>query len=164
MHFQLITLLRRLNDTYSKTRAAGFGDEVKRRIMIGTYALSSGYYDAYYIKAQKVRRLISEDFMKAYEKCDVLLTPTAPSAAFAIGENEEDPIKMYLNDVFTVPASLAGLPGMSVPAGLDSKGLPLGLQILGRPWDEEMVLRVGHFMEQAANFTAKPAFQGKIAA
>ncbi|MCI5060959.1 MAG: Asp-tRNA(Asn)/Glu-tRNA(Gln) amidotransferase subunit GatA [Alphaproteobacteria bacterium] len=146
-----------LNDTYSNTRAAGFGDEVKRRIMIGTYALSSGYYDAYYIKAQKVRHLISEDFMKAYEKCDVLLTPTAPSAAFAIGENEDDPIKMYLNDIFTVPASLAGLPGMSVPAGLDANGLPLGLQILGRPWDEETVLRVSQSIEKAANFTAKPA-------
>ena len=153
-----------LNDTYAKTRSAGFGDEVKRRIMIGTYALSSGYYDAYYIKAQKVRRLISEDFMKAYEKCDVLLTPTAPSAAFAIGENEDDPIKMYLNDVFTVPASLAGLPGMSVPAGLDSQGLPLGLQVIGKPWDEEMVLRVGQMIEKAANFTAQPDYEGKLAA
>lgn len=153
-----------LNDTYSKTRAEGFGDEVKRRIMIGAYALSSGYYDAYYIKAQKVRRLISEDFMKAYEKCDILLTPTAPSAAFALGENEDDPIKMYLNDVFTVPASLAGLPGMSVPAGLDAKGLPLGLQIIGKPWDEEMVLRVGGALEKAANFTAEPNFAAKLAA
>lgn len=153
-----------LTESYELTRAAGFGDEVKRRIMIGTYALSSGYYDAYYIKAQKVRRLISNDFMEAYKKCDVLLTPTAPSAAFALGENEDDPIKMYLNDVFTVPASLAGLPGMSVPAGVDSLGLPLGLQIIGRPWDEENVLRVGHAIEKSANFKQMPQFIEKIAA
>ncbi len=153
-----------LNDTYENTRAQGFGDEVKRRIMIGTYALSSGYYDAYYIKAQKVRRLISNDFMDAYQQCDALLTPTAPSAAFAIGENEDDPIKMYLNDIFTVPASLAGLPGMSVPAGLDKQGLPLGLQILGRPWDEETVLRVSHSIEKSANFTALPSSTKKLAA
>ncbi|MEM6812314.1 MAG: Asp-tRNA(Asn)/Glu-tRNA(Gln) amidotransferase subunit GatA [Pseudomonadota bacterium] len=153
-----------LNDTYSKTRAAGFGDEVKRRIMIGTYALSSGYYDAYYIKAQKVRRLISEDFINAYQECDALLTPTAPSAAFVIGENEDDPIKMYLNDVFTVPSSMAGMPGMSVPAGLNADGLPLGLQIIGRPWDEETVLRVSHAVEKQANFTAKPEYSTKMAA
>lgn len=145
-----------LNEMYKKTRAEGFGDEVKRRILIGTYVLSAGYYDAYYIKAQKVRRLIAEDFIKAYEKCDVLLTPTAPSAAFAIGENEDDPIKMYLNDVFTVPASLAGVPAMSIPAGLDSKGLPLGMQIIGRPWEEKLVLRVAHIMEQKAAFNALP--------
>jgi aspartyl-tRNA(Asn)/glutamyl-tRNA(Gln) amidotransferase subunit A len=153
-----------LNATYENTRAKGFGDEVKRRIMIGTYALSSGYYDAYYIKAQKVRRLISQDFMSAFEKCDALLTPTAPSAAFAIGENEDDPIKMYLNDVFTVPASLAGLPGMSVPTSLNASGLPLGLQILGRPWDEETVLRVGGVLETASNFTATPDLAAKLAA
>lgn len=153
-----------LNDTYSSTRAEGFGDEVKRRIMIGTYALSSGYYDAYYIKAQKVRRLISEDFTKAYEQCDALLTPTAPSAAFAVGENEDDPIKMYLNDVFTVPASMAGLPGMSVPAGLNADGLPLGLQIIGRPWDEETVLQVGQAIEKAAQFKAEPDLATKLAA
>ncbi|MFN3701215.1 MAG: Asp-tRNA(Asn)/Glu-tRNA(Gln) amidotransferase subunit GatA [Alphaproteobacteria bacterium] len=145
-----------LNEMYKKTRAKGFGAEVKRRIMIGTYVLSAGYYDAYYIKAQKVRRLILDDFIKAYTQCDVILTPTAPSSAFAIGENEDDPIKMYLNDVFTVPASLAGVPGMSVPAGLDAKGLPLGLQILGRPWDEQTVLNVGHAIEQKAMFTALP--------
>ncbi len=145
-----------LTDTYENTRAEGFGDEVKRRIMIGTYVLSAGFYDAYYIKAQKVRRLILQDFEKAYEKCDVILTPTAPSAAFAIGENEDDPIKMYLNDVFTVPASLAGLPGMSVPVGLDKDGLPLGLQIIGKAWDEETVFRASLKLEQAANFTAKP--------
>ncbi|MBX2833677.1 MAG: Asp-tRNA(Asn)/Glu-tRNA(Gln) amidotransferase subunit GatA [Micavibrio sp.] len=153
-----------LSDMYKKTRAEGFGDEVKRRIMIGTYVLSAGYYDAYYIKAQKVRRLILNDFLAAYEKCDVLLTPTAPSAAFAIGENEDDPIKMYLNDVFTVPASLAGVPGMSVPAGLDANGLPLGLQIIGRPWDEEMVFKVGGALEEAANFTALPHTLAKKAA
>lgn len=153
-----------LTESYELTRAAGFGDEVKRRIMIGTYALSSGYYDAYYIKAQKVRRLISNDFMEAFKKCDVLLTPTAPSAAFALGENEDDPIKMYLNDVFTVPASLAGLPGMSVPAGVDGQGLPLGLQVIGRPWDEQNVLKVGQAIEKSANFINMPQFVGKIAA
>lgn len=145
-----------LNDLYELTRAEGFGDEVKRRIMIGTYVLSAGYYDAYYIKAQKVRRLIAQDFDKAFEQVDALLTPTAPSSAFAIGENDDDPIKMYLNDVFTVPTSLAGLPGMSVPAGLDKRGLPLGLQIIGKPWDEETVLTVSRAVEKAANFTAKP--------
>ncbi len=145
-----------LHEMYKKTRAEGFGEEVKRRIMIGTYVLSAGYYDAYYIKAQKVRRLISDDFTNAFQQCDVLLTPTAPSSAFAIGENEDDPIKMYLNDVFTVPASLAGIPGMAVPAGLDSKGLPLGLQILGRPWEEELVLRVGHIIEKQSGFNAMP--------
>lgn len=153
-----------LNETYENTRAEGFGEEVKRRIMIGTYALSSGYYDAYYIKAQKVRRLISEDFMKAYEQCDVLLTPTAPSAAFAIGENEDDPIKMYLNDVFTVPASLAGLPGMSVPTGLNAQGLPLGLQIIGKPWDEATVLRASQVLEKASGFNAMPMVNTQKAA
>lgn len=145
-----------LTELYENTRAQGFGPEVKRRILIGTYVLSAGYYDAYYTKAQKVRRLIAEDFVKAYEQCDVILSPTTPSAAFAIGENEDDPIKMYLNDVFTIPASLAGLPAMSVPAGLSSEGLPLGLQIIGRAWDEETVLRAGSVIEAAANFTAMP--------
>lgn len=149
-----------LRDMYELTRAAGFGSEVQRRIMIGTYVLSAGYYDAYYVKAQKVRRLITEDFEKAFEKVDALLTPTAPSSAFAIGENEDDPIKMYLNDVFTVPTSLAGLPGMSIPVGLDAKGLPLGLQIIGRPWDEETVFNVAKNLETAANFTAKPQILG----
>ncbi|PCI56743.1 MAG: Asp-tRNA(Asn)/Glu-tRNA(Gln) amidotransferase GatCAB subunit A [Alphaproteobacteria bacterium] len=153
-----------LTDMYEITRAEGFGDEVKRRIMIGTYALSSGYYDAYYIKAQKVRRLISQDFLSAFEKCDALLTPTAPSAAFAIGENEDDPIKMYLNDVFTVPASLAGLPGISIPAGVDSQGLPLGLQVIGRPWDEETVLKVAGVVENLAQFTYVPQTVKKAAA
>ena len=149
-----------LRDMYEMTRAEGFGSEVQRRIMIGTYVLSAGFYDAYYVKAQKVRRLITEDFDKAFEKVDALLTPTAPSSAFAIGENEDDPIKMYLNDVFTVPTSLAGLPGMSVPAGLDSKGLPLGLHIIGKAWDEEMVFMVARNIERAANFSAKPQITG----
>jgi aspartyl-tRNA(Asn)/glutamyl-tRNA(Gln) amidotransferase subunit A len=145
-----------LTETYEKTRAAGFGDEVKRRIMIGTYVLSAGYYDAYYIKAQKVRRLILNDFLEAYKQCDVILAPSTPSAAFAIGENEDDPIKMYLNDVFTVTVNLAGLPGLSIPAGLNSEGLPLGLQLIGRPWDEETIIRAGGAIERAANFTAIP--------
>ena len=147
-----------LIEMYENTRAEGFGDEVKRRILIGTYVLSAGYYDAYYLKAQKVRALIQKDFNDAYEKVDAILTPTAPSAAFAIGENEDDPIKMYLNDVFTVPASLAGLPGISVPVGLSGEGLPLGLQILGKAFDEETVLKVGHVLEQAAGFDALPDF------
>lgn len=145
-----------LEQMYKLTRAEGFGEEVKRRIMIGTYVLSAGYYDAYYIKAQKVRRLILQDFEKAYETVDAILTPTAPSGAFAIGENEDDPIKMYLNDVFTVTANLAGIPAMSVPAGLDANGLPLGLQILGRAWDEETVFKVGGVIEEAAQFSALP--------
>ncbi|WP_420549697.1 Asp-tRNA(Asn)/Glu-tRNA(Gln) amidotransferase subunit GatA [Curvivirga sp.] len=146
-----------LDDMYEKTRAAGFGDEVKRRVMIGAYVLSAGYYDAYYLKAQKVRTRIAEDFNNAWKSCDVLLTPSTPSAAFAKGENS-DPLSMYLNDVFTVTANLAGLPGISVPAGLDSNGLPLGLQLLGKPFDEETVLRTAFALEQAAGFEAKPQF------
>jgi len=145
-----------LIDMYEATRAAGFGPEVKRRIMIGTYVLSAGYYDAYYLKAQKVRALIARDFEDAWASCDLLLTPTAPSAAFAFGAKSDDPIAMYLNDVFTVPSSLAGLPAMSVPAGLDKDGLPLGLQIIGRALDEEGVLNAGYAIERAANFAAKP--------
>jgi aspartyl-tRNA(Asn)/glutamyl-tRNA(Gln) amidotransferase subunit A len=141
-----------LNDMYEKTRAEGFGDEVKRRILIGTYVLSAGYYDAYYVKAQKVRALIARDFEKAYEQCDVLLTPVTPSAAFKIGENQNDPVKMYMNDVFTNPASLAGLPAMSVPAGKDANGLPLGLQIIGKRWDEETMFKTGRALEMAAGF------------
>ena len=145
-----------LQDMYAATRAAGFGAEVKRRIMIGTYVLSAGYYDAYYTQAQKVRALIARDFDQAWERCDVLLTPTAPSAAFALGEKQADPIAMYLNDVFTVPASLAGLPAMSVPAGLDGQGLPLGLQIIGKPLDEQAVLNAGLAIEERAGFAARP--------
>ncbi|MCC6597301.1 MAG: Asp-tRNA(Asn)/Glu-tRNA(Gln) amidotransferase subunit GatA [Alphaproteobacteria bacterium] len=152
-----------LSEMYSKTRAEGFGEEVKRRIMIGTYVLSAGYYDAYYIKAQKVRRLILNDFTAAYEKCDAILTPTAPSAAFPIGENEDDPLKMYLNDVFTVTANLAGVPAMSVPAGLDARGLPLGLQILGRAWDEETVFKVAGVIERSAKFETLPQMLRKAA-
>jgi aspartyl-tRNA(Asn)/glutamyl-tRNA(Gln) amidotransferase subunit A len=145
-----------LQEMYAATRAAGFGPEVKRRILIGTYVLSAGFYDAYYTKAQKVRALISRDFEEAFRQVDVLLTPTAPSAAFALGEKSADPLEMYLNDVFTVPASLAGVPAMSVPAGLDAKGLPLGLQIIGRPLDEQGVLNAGLAIEQRAGFSARP--------
>ena len=144
-----------LNDMYEATRAAGFGREVKRRIMIGTYVLSAGFYDAYYTQAQKVRALIARDFEQAFAACDLILTPTAPSPAFAFGA-KADPLAMYLNDVFTVPASLAGLPAMSVPAGLSSNGLPLGLQIIGRPLDEMGVLDGGLAIERAAGFTARP--------
>ena len=145
-----------LIDLYERTRAAGFGDEVKRRIMIGTYVLSAGYYDAYYLRAQKVRALILKDFTDAFAHVDALLTPTAPTAAFAQGEKMDDPIAMYLNDVFTVPASMAGVPGISVPAGLDSNGLPLGLQVIGRPFDEETVFAVSQVIEDAAAFSAMP--------
>ena len=145
-----------LQDMYAATRAAGFGDEVKRRILIGTYVLSAGFYDAYYTQAMKVRTLIRQDFEKAFAQCDVILAPTAPSAAFALGEKSDDPIAMYLNDVFAVPASLAGLPAMSVPAGLNSEGLPLGLQIIGREFDEQGVLDAGLAIEQRAGFAARP--------
>ena len=145
-----------LDEMYENTRAEGFGAEVRRRILIGTYVLSAGYYDAYYLKAQKVRTLIFQDFQKAWEQCDVILTPATPSAAFAIGENQDDPLAMYLQDVFTVPVNLAGLPGLSVPAGLSAEGLPLGLQLIGKPFDEETLLRVGGVVETAANFTARP--------
>jgi len=143
---------------YERTRAAGFGAEVRRRVLIGTYVLSAGYYDAYYVKAQRVRALIARDFATAFERVDCLLTPTAPSAAFAIGDMSDDPVAMYLNDVFTVPANLAGLPALSVPAGLSADGLPLGLQVTGRAFDEAMVLRVGEAIERAAAFTHRPAF------
>jgi len=145
-----------LIDLYERTRETGFGDEVKRRIMIGTYVLSAGYYDAYYLRAQKVRALILKDFTDAFARVDALLTPTAPTAAFAQGEKMDDPIAMYLNDVFTVPASMAGVPGMSVPAGPDAQGLPLGLQVIGRPFDEETVFAVSQVIEDAAGFSAKP--------
>jgi aspartyl-tRNA(Asn)/glutamyl-tRNA(Gln) amidotransferase subunit A len=147
-----------LDDLYALTRAAGFGAEVRRRVLIGTYVLSAGYYDAYYLKAQRVRTLIARDFVTAFEKVDCILTPTAPSAAFAIGEKTEDPIAMYLNDVFTVPANLAGVPAISVPVGLSGDGLPLGLQITGRAFDEETVLRVAEVLETAAQFRHLPSF------
>ncbi len=145
-----------LQDMYAATRAEGFGPEVKRRIMIGTYVLSAGFYDAYYTQAQKVRTLIARDFEAAWEHCDVILAPTAPSAAFGLGEKADDPLAMYLNDVFAVPASLAGLPAMSVPGGLDGQGLPLGLQIVGKALDEQSVLNAGLAIEQRAGFTARP--------
>ena len=142
-----------IEQLYEKTRAAGFGSEVKRRIMIGTYVLSSGYYDAYYKKAQRVRGKIIEDFRKAFEQCDVILTPTAPSAAFAINESGSmDPVTMYLNDVFTVPASLAGLPGISLPAGLNKDGLPLGLQLLANNFHEETLFKAAYTLEAAIDF------------
>ncbi|WP_420807529.1 Asp-tRNA(Asn)/Glu-tRNA(Gln) amidotransferase subunit GatA [Aurantiacibacter odishensis] len=145
-----------LQDMYAATRSAGFGHEVKRRILIGTYVLSAGFYDAYYTQAQKVRTLVQKDFMDAFEQCDVILAPTTPTAAFALGEKTDDPLSMYLNDVFSVPASLAGLPAMSVPATLNSDGLPLGLQLVGKPMDEQGVLNAGLAIEQRAGFTAQP--------
>jgi aspartyl-tRNA(Asn)/glutamyl-tRNA(Gln) amidotransferase subunit A len=147
--------VKSLDDMYSATRAEGFGAEVKRRIMIGTYVLSAGFYDAYFTKAQKVRALIKQDFRKAFEQCDLILTPTAPSAAFGIGETT-DPLKMYLNDVFAVPASLAGLPAMSVPGGLDGQCLPLGMHLIANELDEQMVLNAGLAIEERAGFSARP--------
>ncbi len=141
---------KNLIDTYEETRSAGFGDEVKRRVLIGTYVLSAGYYDAYYLKAQKVRRLIKCDFDAAWETVDVVLTPTTPAPAFAIGEKSGDPLQMYLEDIFTVTVNMAGLPGISVPAGLSSEGTPLGLQLIGKPFDEATLLRAGQAIEDAA--------------
>ncbi len=141
---------------YEKSRAEGFGREVRRRIMIGTYVLSAGYYDAYYLRAQKIRTLIARDFDEAYTSCDVLLTPATPCPAFAVGAKTADPVSMYLNDVFTVTVNLAGLPGLSVPAGLSSDGLPLGLQLIGKAFDEATLLRAGYALETAAGFTHKP--------
>ena len=147
--------VKTLDDMYAATRAAGFGAEVKRRIMIGTYVLSAGFYDAYFTKAQKVRTLIKRDFAQAFERCDFILTPTAPSAAFGLAEKMSDPLAMYLNDVFAVPASLAGLPAMSVPGGLDAQGLPLGLHLIGRELDEQGVLNAALAIEERAGFTAR---------
>jgi len=147
---------RSIGEQYENTRAEGFGSEVRRRVMIGTYVLSAGYYDAYYLKALKVRRRIADDFDQAFEKVDALLTPTAPSAAFQLGDKSDDPVAMYLNDIFTVTVNLAGLPGMSVPAGLDPSGLPLGLQLIGRALDEGTLFSLGGALEKAANFRAKP--------
>ncbi len=147
---------RDLGALYENTRDAGFGAEVKRRILIGTYVLSSGYYDAYYLKAQKVRALILRDFTEAFAKVDALLTPTTPTSAFAQGERMDDPVTMYLNDIFTVPSSMAGVPALSVPAGLDHRGLPLGLQVIGRPFDEETIIAVGQVIENSAGFTHRP--------
>ncbi len=145
-----------INEMYAATRGAGFGPEVRRRVLIGTYVLSAGYYDAYYLKAQRVRRLIRDDFEQVFKGVDAILTPTAPEAAFAIGAKSDDPIQMYLNDVFTVPGDLSGIPGISVPAGLASEGLPLGLQVMARAFDEETMFRVAGAIERAAGFDARP--------
>jgi len=141
-----------LNDMYSKTRAQGFGDEVKRRILIGAYVLSHGYYDAYYLQAQKIRRLIANDFIEAFKTCDVILGPTTPGTAFALGEKADDPVAMYLNDLYTIPANLAGLPGMSLPCGFDGKGLPIGLQLVGNYFAEAKMLNVAHQYQRATDW------------
>jgi aspartyl-tRNA(Asn)/glutamyl-tRNA(Gln) amidotransferase subunit A len=147
---------RDITGMYEETRSAGFGAEVKRRILIGTYVLSAGYYDAYYIKAQKVRTLIRRDFDEAFRDVDFVLTPATPTPAFTLGEKSGDPLEMYLNDIFTVTVNMAGLPGMSVPAGMSETGLPLGLQIIGRPFDQETVLRAGQLIEEAAGPSPAP--------
>jgi aspartyl-tRNA(Asn)/glutamyl-tRNA(Gln) amidotransferase subunit A len=140
-----------LLDMYGKTRAQGFGEEVKRRIMIGTYVLSAGYYDAYYLKAQKIRRLIAQDFTEAFKQCDVIMGPAAPGTAFKVGEKTADPVSMYLEDLYTIAVNLAGLPGMSIPAGF-SNGLPVGLQIIGNYFDEARMLGVGHQYQQTTDW------------
>ena len=141
---------------YCKTRAEGFGDEVKRRIMIGTYTLSAGYYDAYYLKAQKVRTLIYQGFQNAFEKVDFIVTPVSPTTAFKIGEKTDDPIKMYLSDIFTIAVNLAGLPAISIPCGFDSKNLPVGLQIIGKAFDEVTILNVANVIEKELNLNTIP--------
>jgi aspartyl-tRNA(Asn)/glutamyl-tRNA(Gln) amidotransferase subunit A len=141
-----------LIDMYCKTRAEGFGAEVKRRIMIGTYALSAGYYDAYYLKAQKLRRLIADDFARAFEQCDVIMGPTSPTTAFKIGAKSDDPVAMYLSDIYTISVNLAGIPGMSIPAGFDAQGLPVGLQIIGKYFDDARLLNVAHRYQLATDW------------
>jgi aspartyl-tRNA(Asn)/glutamyl-tRNA(Gln) amidotransferase subunit A len=141
-----------LLDMYCKTRAEGFGAEVKRRIMIGTYALSAGYYDAYYLKAQKLRRLIADDFKKAFETCDVIMGPTSPTTAFKIGAKSDDPVAMYLSDIYTISVNLAGLPGMSIPAGFATDGLPVGLQLIGKYFEEARLLNIAHQYQQATDW------------
>jgi aspartyl-tRNA(Asn)/glutamyl-tRNA(Gln) amidotransferase subunit A len=149
---------RDLEEMYEKTRAEGFGVEVKRRILIGTYVLSHGYYDAYYIRAQKLRRLIAQDFAGAFEKCDVIMGPTSPSTAFRIGEKASDPVQMYLSDIYTIAVNLAGLPGMSIPCGFDGAGLPIGLQVIGNYFDEARMLQAGHQYQLATDWhTRAPA-------
>ena len=144
-----------LLDMYCKTRAQGFGAEVKRRILIGTYVLSHGYYDAYYLQAQRIRRLIARDFAKAFEQCDVIMSPTSPSTAFGIGDRTTDPVQMYLSDIFTIAANLAGLPGMSIPCGIDSAGLPVGLQIIGNYFSEARMLNVAHIYQKQTDWHAR---------
>ena len=151
-----------LDALYENSRAAGFGAEVKRRILIGTYVLSAGYYEAYYVRAQKVRSLLRRDFTEAFDRVDALLTPTTPTTAFEQGENTDDPVKMYLNDVLTVPASMAGVPGLSIPVGLDEAGLPLGLQLIGRPFDEETLFAIGSVLEKAAAFSKRPSLRAGL--
>ena len=146
-----------LVDMYTKTRTQGFGDEVKRRIMIGTYALSSGYYDAYYAKAQKLRRLISNDFDAAFKDCDVLMGPTTPSPAFAAGTGGEDPVAMYMNDIYTIPANLAGLPAASIPAGFTQAGLPVGLHLIAPALQEAKMLNIAHQYQQATDWHTRVA-------
>ena len=143
-------------EMYENTRAAGFGPEVRRRVMIGTYVLSAGYYDAYYLKAQKVRTLIRRDFEQAFGKVDALLTPATPSAAFPLGSMTDDPLQMYLNDIFTVTVNMAGLPGMTVPAGFSANGLPLGMQLIGKPFDEASILKAAGHIEEAAGLDLDP--------
>ncbi|HEX8457292.1 MAG TPA: Asp-tRNA(Asn)/Glu-tRNA(Gln) amidotransferase subunit GatA [Pyrinomonadaceae bacterium] len=152
---------RTLREMYRRTRDEGFGAEVKRRIMLGTYVLSSGYYDAYYLKAQKVRTLLRQDFARAFERCDAILTPTSPTTAFLLGEKTDDPLAMYLNDIYTVTANLAGIPGLSVPCGLDSRKLPIGMQLLGPHWSEPTLFRLAHAYEQAQAFDALPPVLAK---
>jgi aspartyl-tRNA(Asn)/glutamyl-tRNA(Gln) amidotransferase subunit A len=141
-----------LADMYCRTRAEGFGAEVRRRILIGTYVLSHGYYDAYYLQAQKVRRLIARDFAAAFERCDVIMGPTSPTTAFALGANLDDPVQMYLNDIFTIPAPLAGLPALSIPCGFDRAGLPVGLQLTGNHFAEAKLLGVAHCYQQESDW------------
>ncbi|MEK6718321.1 MAG: amidase family protein, partial [candidate division NC10 bacterium] len=141
-----------LIDMYMKTRREGFGPEVKRRIMLGTYALSAGYYDAYYLKALRVRTLIRQDFIEVFKRCDVVVTPTSPTPAFKFGEKTDDPLQMYLSDIFTISGNLAGVPGLNVNCGFTKSGLPIGLQIIGKPFDEETILRVAHTYEQATSW------------
>jgi aspartyl-tRNA(Asn)/glutamyl-tRNA(Gln) amidotransferase subunit A len=152
---------RTLREMYRRTREEGFGTEVKRRIMLGTYVLSSGYYDAYYLKAQKVRALLKQDFARAFERCDAIITPTSPTTAFLLGEKTDDPLAMYLNDIYTVTANLAGIPGLSVPCGLSKTNLPIGMQLLGPHWSESTLLRFAHAYEQAQPFDARPAVLAK---
>jgi aspartyl-tRNA(Asn)/glutamyl-tRNA(Gln) amidotransferase subunit A len=152
-----------LREMYRRTREQGFGAEVKRRIMLGTYVLSSGYYDAYYLKAQKVRALLKQDFARAFERCDAIITPTSPTTAFLLGEKTDDPLAMYLNDIYTVTANLAGIPGLSVPCGLSKTNLPIGMQLLGTHWSESTLFRFAHAYEQAQPFDARPPVMAKVA-
>ena len=151
-----------LTETYIVSRDEGFGAEVKRRIMLGTYVLSAGYYDAYYLKAQRVRTLIKRDFDEAFKRCDVIATPTAPTTAFKIGEKTQDPLQMYLSDIFTISVNLAGLPALSLPCGFDDDGMPIGLQLIGKPFDESTILRTAYHYEQATEWHKQKAEDGGL--